>query len=265
MTDTYIALDLETTGLSPENDRILEIGALRIESGEVTDSYETFVDCGIPIPQIITQLTGITDEMIGGSPGTEEAVREFLAFARGWEDLPVGEGLSAAADEACAAGAGALFEDCVLLGHNLPFDYSFMKHSAARFGLSFESRGLDTLKMARTCLPELEKKSLDRVSAYLGIPQKRHHRALDDALTAARIYERLKEEFGGSFPELFEPEPMACRVRKMSPITNSQKVYLRDLIKCHRIESNVKIETLTKSEASRMIDSIISQYGRLKR
>lgn len=242
MINTYIAIDLETTGLSPENDRILEIGALLIENGEVTDTYETFVDCGIPVPQVITQLTGITDEMIKGSPCTEEAVRGFLDFAQRQDG-----------------------GDCVLLGHNLPFDYSFMKHSAARLNLACESRGLDTLKMARTCLPSLEKKSLDRVAAYLGIPQRQHHRALDDALTASRIYERLRQEFGERYPELFEPQPMVCRVRRTSPITNSQKAYLRDLIKCHRIESNVKIETLTKSEASRMIDSIISQYGRLKR
>ncbi len=237
MTDTYVALDLETTGLSPENDRILEIGALRIEAGEMTASYETFVRCEIPIPQLITQLTGITDEMVEGSPCTEEAVRGFLDFSG----------------------------DYALLGHNLPFDYGFMKHTAARLGLPYERNGLDTLKMARTCLPGLEKKSLDQVSAYLGIPQEQHHRALDDALTAARICERLREDFGERYPELFEPEPMTCRVRRISPITNSQKVYLRDLIKYHRIESNVKIETLTKNEASRMIDRIISQYGKLKR
>ncbi len=279
MEDTYIALDLETTGLSPANDRILEIGALWIENGEVTDTYETFVDCGIPIPQAITQLTGITDEMVKGSPCTEEAVRGFLDFtqmrreresapARVEEICAAGQnrqGMSAAAGSPCTEVPDPFAGEYVLLGHNLPFDYSFVKYSMARLGLTYESRGLDTLKMARTCLPRLEKKSLDRVSAYLGIPQKHHHRALDDALTASRIYERLKREFGEQYPELFEPQPMACRVPKMSPITNSQKVYLRDLIKCHRIESNVKIETLTKNEASRMIDSIISQYGRLKR
>ncbi len=254
MTDTYIALDLETTGLSPENDRILEIGALRIESGEVTDTYETFIDCGISIPQVITQLTGITEEMVKGSPCTEKAVRGFLDFAQ-----------EMAADDKAGTEEELSFEGSVLLGHNLPFDYSFMKNTLARMGLPYERKGLDTLKMARVCLPQLEKKSLDRVAAYFGIPQEQHHRALDDALTAARIFERLKEEFGDRHPELFVPEPMNCRVRRASPITNSQKVYLRDLIKCHRIESNVKIETLTKSEASRMIDSIISQYGKLKR
>ena len=94
-----------------------------------------------------------------------------------------------------------------------------------------------------------------QVSAYYGIPQEHHHRALDDALTAARIYERLKEEYSEVYPELFEPSALNFKVKKASPITNSQKVYLRDLLKYHRINDNVKIEELTKSEASRMIDA----------
>ena len=237
MTNTYIALDLETTGLSAESDRILEIGALKIEEGEVTASYETFVDCEIKIPEKITDLTGITDEMIAGSPCMEAAVKGFLEFAG----------------------------ETALLGHNLPFDYGFMKQNVVRLGLPYERCGLDTLKIARVCLPNLQRKSLDHVSAYFGIPQEHHHRALDDALTAARIYERLKEEFGEKMPELFEAAPMSYKVQTQGPITKSQKVYLRDLIKYHKIESSVKIELLTKNEASRMIDNIISQHGKIKR
>ncbi|MDO4298246.1 MAG: 3'-5' exonuclease [Lachnospiraceae bacterium] len=237
MTNTYIAFDLETTGLRPMSDRILEIGAVMVEEGEVIGSYETFIDCGISIPPHITQLTGITEKMTAGSPQTEEAVRGFLEFSGGQ----------------------------VLLGHNLPFDYSFMKRNVVNLGLDYERDGLDTLKIARFCLPELESRSLDRLSAYFGIPQEHHHRALDDALTAARLYERLKEEFGERRPELFEPVPMVFKVKKESPITNSQKRYLRDLLKYHRIENNVKIEALTKNEASRMIDGIILQYGKIMR
>ena len=76
---------------------------------------------------------------------------------------------------------------------------------------------------------------------------------------------RLVEEFGEKRPDLFEASPLVFKVKKEGPITNSQKVYLRDLLKYHRIESNVKIEMLTKSEASRMIDGIISQYGKMMR
>ena len=119
--------------------------------------------------------------------------------------------------------------------------------------------------IARLCLPQLEGKSLDRLAAYYGITQEHHHRALDDALTAARLYERLKEEFGEIRPDLFEPAVLQAKVKKAGPITNSQKGYLRDLLKYHRIESNVKIDGLTKSEASRMIDGIILQYGKIMR
>ena len=237
MRNSYIALDLETTGLRPETDRILEIGAVKVEEGEVTGTFSTFIDCGLPIPPFISELTGITQEMVLGGPSLEKGLGEFLKFS--------GEE--------------------ILLGHNLSFDYGFVKQNASLLGIPYERRGMDTLKIARCCLPGLPKKSLDQISAYYGIPQEHHHRALDDALTAARIYERLKEEFSQVYPELFEPAVLAFKVKKTSPITNSQKGYLRDLLKYHRINDNVKIEELTKSEASRMIDGIILKYGRMKR
>lgn len=237
MQTTYVALDLETTGLRPKYDKILEIGAVKMEAGEVTGTYETFVDHGVEIPERITELTGITAEMVTGSPGLREAVEGFLEFA--------GEN--------------------VLLGHNVLFDYSFMKRSVVNLGGSFERKGLDTLKISRLCFPELSGKSLDRMAAHYGIPQEQHHRALEDAVTAARLYECLQKEFGEKRPELFEAAPLLFKVKKEGPVTNSQKVHLRDLIKYHRIESNVKLETLTRSEASRMIDNIISRYGKMKR
>lgn len=237
MQTTYIALDLETTGLRPKYDKILEIGAIRIEEGEITGTYETFIDYGVEIPERVTELTGITAEMINGSPTAREAVEGFLEFA--------GEN--------------------VLLGHNVLFDYSFMKRSVINLGGTFERKGLDTLRISRQCLPELPGKSLDRMAAHYGITQKQHHRALDDALTASRVYECLRKEFGEGRPELFEAVPLHFKIKKEGPITNSQKGHLRDLIKYHRIESNVKIEALTRNEASRMIDNIISQYGKMER
>lgn len=237
MQNTYVVFDLETTGLRPNQDRILEIGAWKVEEGEVTESYETFIDNGVPIPARIIQLTGITEAMVSGAPGVREAVEGFLRFSG----------------------------EHVLLGHNVLFDYSFMKKNVLNLGSTYERKGLDTLAIARICLPGLSGKSLDKLAAYYDIPQEHHHRALDDALTTARLYERLKEEFGEKRPDLFEPSALQFKVKKDAPITNSQKVYLRDLLKYHRIDSNVKIELLTKSEASRMIDGIILQYGRMTR
>jgi DNA polymerase-3 subunit alpha (Gram-positive type) len=237
MENSYVAFDLETTGLRPSIDKILEIGAVKVEDGVVTETYETFIDHGIAIPERITDLTGITEEMVAGSPSVREAVEGFLAFAR----------------------------DAVLLGHNVQFDYRFMKRAVLNLGGSFERKGLDTLTISRQCLPQLPAKSLDQMALHYGIPQEHHHRALDDALTTARLYDRLKEEFADGFPQLFEGAPLICKMKKESPVTNSQKVYLRDLIKYHKIDSNVKIEMLTKNEASRMIDNIILNYGKMKR
>lgn len=237
MQNTYIAFDLETTGLRPASDRILEIGAVKVEEGEVTGTYETFVDNVVPIPERITELTGITEEMVTGSPSMREAVEGFLEFSG---DLP-------------------------LLGHNVMFDFSFMKSSIVNLGGIYERRGLDTLHIARMCLPQLEGKSLDKLASWYGIIQEHHHRALDDAMTTARLYERLKEEFSEKRPDLFEAQALIYKPKKAAPITNSQKGYLRDLLKYHRIESNVKIDLLTKSEASRMIDGIILQHGKIVR
>lgn len=237
MCDSYIAFDLETTGLRPTLDRILEIGAVKVEGGEVTGTYETFINHGMPIPERIVELTGITEEMAAQGTDLRTAIEGFLEFA--------GDG--------------------VLLGHNVIFDYSFMKRNVINLGGTFERKGMDTLQLARLLLVQLEGKSLDKVAAYYGISQEHHHRALDDALTTARIYERIREEFQEKRPELFEPQPLVFKVKKESPITNSQKVYLRDLLKYHRIDCNVKIEQLTKNEASRMIDGIILQHGKIMR
>ena len=237
MWNTYVALDLETTGLSPMRDQILEIGAVRVENGEITGTYETLVDSGVEIPARITDLTGITAEMTAGSPQLREAVEGFLEFSG----------------------------DAVLLGHNLPFDYGFMKRNVVKLGGVYERHGLDTLAIAKSVLAGLPGRALNQVAAHYGILQEHHHRALDDAITASRIYACMAAEFGALRPELFEPTPLTYKLKKETPITISQKGYLRDLAKYHKIEINVKIEELTKSEASRMIDGIISQYGRIMR
>lgn len=232
----YVAFDLETTGLRPGSDRILEIGAVRVSDGRIAGTWETLIDHGQPVPERITELTGITYEMTAGAPDLRTAVEGFLAFAG----------------------------DAVLLAHNIKFDYSFMKQNVVNLGGDFERKGIDTLAIARVCLPQLPGRSLDQLAGWYHIPEEQHHRALDDALTAARLYRCLEDEFGGLHPGLFEPVPLQYRARKESPITNAQKSYLRALLKYHSIDSVVAIDMLTKSEASRMIDGIISRYGKIR-
>ena len=152
------------------------------------------------------------------------------------------------------------------MGHNLLFDYSFLKQNVCvSCGGTFERKGLDTLYIARGCLPEMPSRSLDKVAARFGIVQEHHHRALDDAVTAAKIYRKMREEFGERRPDLFEPAPLLYRPKKTAPVTNAQKRYLQDLLKYHRIENDIQIDRLSKSEASRLIDGIILKHGKIKR
>jgi len=233
----YVTLDLETTGLRPGNDRILEIGAIKVEDGKIMDSYETFVDPEMEIPSRITAITGITQAMAEGQTKKETAVRQLLEFC---EELP-------------------------LLGHNLIFDYSFVKHNAVSMGLAFEKEGMDTLKIAREVLPDLESRSLQYLRKYFQIRQEKEHRALGDANSTYLLYEKLLGRFGDSHPNAFKCRPLICQVKRKSPATAAQRRYLFDLTKYHKIKLDVGIDSLSKNEASKMIDGILSSYGRIMR
>lgn len=237
MTDTYIALDLETTGLSPSADRILEIGAVKVVDGQIEETYETLVNPGRKIEKRIEELTGITDEMAAGGMDTRSAVTGLVEFCG---NLP-------------------------LLGHNILFDYGFVKQNAINLNLVFEKEGIDTLKIARTLFPEMEHRSLQALCAYYGICPEKAHRAASDALSAMELYGRMRAQFPDSPEELFAPKALIYKARKQGPITPAQKGYLNDLIKYHKITLDKSVDGLTKNEASRMIDRIILDYGRIQR
>lgn len=235
--DAYIALDLETTGLSPKSDRILEIGAVRVVNGIVEERCSTLIDPRMEIPEKVTELTGITQDMVAGMPEIKDVVAGLVAFCG---DLP-------------------------LLGHNIMFDYRFVKHSAVNSGLTFEAEGMDTLKISRALLADLPSRSLQSLRLHYGIPQENAHRALDDALTTHLLYQRLKREHGEDNAELFTPKKLNYRVKKQGPATQAQKRHLQELVKYHRIELSMDVESLTKNEASRLIDTILGSYGKIKR
>ncbi len=167
--EEIVVFDIETTGLSSMRDTITEIGAVIMKDGREIDRFQTFADPGVHIPQSITQLTGITDADVRGAPSQEEAVRAFLEFAGGR----------------------------VLAAHNASFDIGFIYEAACRYSLPFEPRYIDTLAMSRGLLPELKSHKLNMVADYLGLPDFKHHRASDDAVTAglvlAKLFERLEK------------------------------------------------------------------------
>jgi exonuclease, DNA polymerase III, epsilon subunit family len=237
MIDSYVVFDLETTGINPSTDAIIEIGAIKIIKNEVKDTFKTYVNPEVKIPERIIELTGITDKMVAQGIANKEAVSKFIEFS----------------------------EDYILLGHNIGFDYSFVKKSARNYKMSFEKQGIDTLKIARTVLAHLESKTLGALCGHYGIEQKTAHRAYEDAFVTKCLYDKLRNEFYQEKNHLFEPQELIFKEKKENSITKIQKGYLNDLLKYHKIELDVDIEQLTKSEASKRIDYIILNYGRIKR
>lgn len=237
MLKNYLIVDIETTGLDPQKDKIIEIGAIKVKEGQEPERFDRIINPRIPIPVYITELVGITDEMVCEAPELDVVMAEFLEFA---EELP-------------------------LLGHNLKFDYSFLKTAAVRCGYSFERKGLDTLAIARKYLKELESRKLDALCQYFGIQDDNHHRAWNDVQVTMELYEILCAKFEGqegASAKDFEPSAMQFSVKKESPITPRQESFLRSLLVQHGIQPDYDISALSKSEASKKIDGILSQFGR---
>ena len=158
-----IALDVEATGLSPEQDRLIEIGAVRMRGGQILDRYSTFVDPERRLGANIVELTGITDEMLVGAPSERTAVQGFLDFAG---DLPI-------------------------VAHNANYDMGMMKAACRRLGLHFNPTYIDTLGLAYDLLPQFTKRKLDVLADYFELPDFAHHRATDDAITCGLLLDRF--------------------------------------------------------------------------
>lgn len=231
MTTTYVSLDLETTGLNPKIDKIIEIGAVKVIEGKVVDTYSTFVNPGRTLTDDVKKLTGITDIDLENAPAIAEVLESLVIF----------------------------LEDMTLVGHRIIFDYSFVKKAATNQGLNFEKKGIDTLKIARKYLAKLESKKLDYLCGYYHIPL-RAHRALEDAKATSILYEKLANAFYQEGD--FTPSPLLYKVKKEGPITKKQKERIDFLLEKFQIQTALTISMLTKNEASRYIDKLLAKHGR---
>ncbi|MBL0732266.1 MAG: 3'-5' exonuclease [Desulfosarcina sp.] len=168
-TNRYIALDVETTGLSPQNgDRVIEIGAVAIEDQSIVAEFSSLIDAGKKIPWRGQQVHGITNEMLQDKPEPDVVWREFYKFIAG----------------------------SILIAHNASFDIRFLRHEFALLGMGLNNRFLCTLKMSRRQYPHLSNHKLETVSRYLlgkSCEQMQMHRALDDAKLAGMIFLEMEK------------------------------------------------------------------------
>lgn len=241
----YTVIDLEMTGLSAKTDRIIEIGAVRFREGNPVLEYTAFVNPHVPIPQKVTELTGITDEMViqNGIEG-DEAINGLLDF--------IGNDM--------------------IVGHNVIFDYSFIKQWAVNKKRPLELRACDTLKIARSLLPDTESKKLESLCRHYHIHRENAHRALDDSLETGLLFEKLKQEMLQKVEEgsierkkgeaLFEPKQLQYKAKRQTPVTPHQLKQLKEFRAKHNITDVIPWETLTRNEASRIMDRYYAQFGR---
>ena len=233
MLEDYLAIDLEMTGLNPKTDRILEVGAVKVSGKQVTGTFSRLICPERRLEGQVVALTGITDELAAQGGALDDVLEEFLEFAG----------------------------DLVWVGHNVIFDYKFIRQWEVNRRIQRSCYAVDTLKIARKCLGGLERKSLDYLCEYFGIVRDKRHRALDDAKAAQVLYEILERDFLEKEPELFAKKELQYKVKRQTPATSRQKEYLGVLLKRHRITPEIPLEQMSRSEASRLTDRIIRQYG----
>jgi len=172
---TFVIVDLETTGASPKKGAaITEIGAIKVKSGQYLDQFESFVNPLTPIPEYITQMTGITDLMLATAPVIDDILPAFLEFA-------------------------GSDEETIIVAHNAPFDLSFLKSAAKEIDLVWPKyKTLDTVTIARQVLTkeDVPNCKLGTLAAFFGTKTEPNHRALDDAKATTEILHGLIERLG---------------------------------------------------------------------
>ena len=229
MLKSYIAFDIETTGLNPAENEIIEIGALKVREGKVAERFMELVRPLSPVSPSITALTGITNQMVSSARSRHDVISDFLDFC----------------------------EEDILIGHNVSFDYSFIKTNAAAEGFPFEKSGIDTLKIAQKVHKDLESRSLEYLCHYYHIENRSAHRAYHDALATAKLYQTLAHHFEEQDPKLFKPVQLTYKIKKPQPATPKQLALLDNLIRKTKAEVTWDTKTLTRSEASRIIERLL--------
>ncbi len=243
----FIVFDFETTGFSPINYRITEIGAVFIRAGEIVDTFSSLVNPQMPIPARVVEVTGITDEMVKDAPCESEIMPKFFDF----------------------------IGDRLLVAHNAPFDMSFARAAALRLGVTLSNPYCDTVPMARALVPDIKNHKLDTVAEALDLGDFNHHRAVDDATVLAHIFTkllaRLKERSGGECtsintvnnylaggdPRLLKRYHQIILVRNNVGLKNLYKLVSMSNLKYYQTKGMSRKPLIPKSELMKLRDGLI--------
>ncbi|MCL2746661.1 MAG: exonuclease domain-containing protein [Coriobacteriia bacterium] len=231
ITNTYVSVDVETTGMSPSWDEIIEIGAVKVIRGAVVDRFSTLVNPGFPINSLITTLTGITNDDLACAPPIESVITPFVEWCEGH----------------------------TILGHNVvAFDGSFLYDAAARNNLVFSNDYICTMRLARKLLPELQHHRLEDLKLYFSIETARSHRGVDDAEAAHLVYleiSKLVSERCIDLPSLWKRDyTNKARGRKASDLVQDlTKQDEESPIFGKHIVFTGKLENFTRTEIQQIV------------
>nr|WP_125153735.1 PolC-type DNA polymerase III [Clostridium rectalis] len=233
--DSFVVFDIETTGFSNENDKIIEIGAVKIKNGEVVDNFSSFVNPKVNIPLKITELTGIDNSMVDNSEDISIVLPKFIDF----------------------------INDSIVVAHNANFDVSFIKKNCRELNMNFNNPIIDTIPLAKFIFPELKRYKLNVVAKHLGISLQNHHRAIDDARATADILLRCFEELKKK--EIFKLDMLNKEYLKNQDMKKLPTYHLIVLVKNQTGLKNL-YKLISKSHLDyfykrpRMPKSLIKQY-----
>jgi DNA polymerase-3 subunit alpha (Gram-positive type) len=235
---SFVCFDLETTGFSASDDRIIEIGAVKIKNLEMGEEFESFINPKRLIPSRITEITGITDEMVANAPSEAEVIERFIEFCG---DSPV------------------------LVAHNAIFDVSFLKSALLRIGKDFHFVSIDTVLLCKSQINVIKNYKLDTIAEYFKLPKFNHHRACDDSRTLAMIFLKLIENAdknvdASSIGEIFSETDYKKSFTYHQTILVKNQIGLKNLYKLisdSHINYFYKKPRILKSELSKVREGLL--------
>lgn len=222
----YVIFDLETTGFSSEYDQITEISGVKVLGGQIVDEFSSLVNPGRPIPWQVTNVTGITDDMVWDKPGIDVVLEKFLDF--------VG--------------------NLTLVGHNInTFDMKFIYRDCLKYwGQIPDNDYIDTLRMAKILLPDLKHRKLVDLAEYYGISSVGAHRALNDCRMNQAVFEMLGKEIGSSSETDKGVPKKAVAITKKRVVANK----ISDETKASDVDQVIPVTGRSEAQKAALIDDL---------